>query len=670
MKNKKIIYIIIGLIFSISAIIVAGFFVNSGDESLIIKAINESNTYISQKEFETSTFSNVLQSKLKDSLVYNTNENEYTIVYKNKCFVYKDNKLKKTKPEFAIFDNLESALSSEISGEYVFTKGYNFAFDGGNAFYKISNYNEDDSIISHADKSKTHLLVYTTYDSIINIKQMGYTNDLSLDNFVNKFTSKLAYQSIFLTAGEYKVTDNFDINVSNKSYYAMDSKIFSDDTYLPSGYNNGCLFYVYNNISNIKINGFDLEIKVSEKLADPLLGLCTARNIDGLTLNNCSFYLPEEAHIYGSSGIIDLFTGWKNVTVKNCHLENHATTVGGGGIGIRDIYEQKCENAFFENNYIYCNCRDEIIAIFSGVDTSLGYTDGGNGNIENVVFQNNTIIGDKTNLDYTLTPRVVGITVGYQKSPVKNINFLNNHIEMYSANYFLLYGKANTVNFENNQIKIDSSFKEKLYKLICHNSKADDGENINFNTNIVEFTDGSTLNTIAESGEELTFKSNKLTGQKVYRLFDSKALFENNDINFERIEECVYRNIKLVKNNNINTDFVSVVYEFYNLNISNDIVVDSDNISANTMSCNFMMFNGDEISFNNHSVTFKNFKLITNNVGGAYYYLAYGTKPIKDSAVINFYNCSLSLYENNGHNKVIENNDNGENKVTINFIKD
>lgn len=71
-----------------------------------------------------------------------------------------------------------------------------------------------------------------------------------------------------------------------------------------------------------------------------MLGLLSARDIDGLVLNNCSFYLPKEASIYSSSGMVDLFTGWSNVTIKNCTLENHSSTVAGGGIGIRDIYKK------------------------------------------------------------------------------------------------------------------------------------------------------------------------------------------------------------------------------------------------------------------------------------------------------------------------------------------
>lgn len=75
-----------------------------------------------------------------------------------------------------------------------------------------------------------------------------------------------------------------------------------------------------------------------------------------------------------------------------------------------------------------------------------------------------------------------------------------------------------------------------------------------------------------------------------------------------------------------------------------------------------MMFNGNDIYFNNHSVTFKNFVFQTNKINSKYYYLAYDTSCVKDKGVINFINSHLSLYED--HNYVEKDVDN---KIEINF---
>ncbi|UKI49254.1 MAG: hypothetical protein L6U99_10990 [Clostridium sp.] len=40
------------------------------------------------------------------------------------------------------------------------------------------------------------------------------------------------------------------------------------------------------------------------------------KDVSNVIINNCSFYLPSEASIYGSSGMIDLFTNWHYITIK------------------------------------------------------------------------------------------------------------------------------------------------------------------------------------------------------------------------------------------------------------------------------------------------------------------------------------------------------------------
>lgn len=70
------------------------------------------------------------------------------------------------------------------------------------------------------------------------------------------------------------------------------------------------------------------------------------------------------------------------------------------------------------------------------------------------------------------------------------------------------------------------------------------------------------------------------------------------------ISKAIYHNVKETKNNTITCEKLTIVYEFYNLNITDDINI-SDNIKTNSISANFMMFNGNSVNFNNHKITFK-----------------------------------------------------------------
>lgn len=629
----------------------------STPEKYILSVINETNSYIADKMFEKETFSNILQNKLENSLVYEL-ENKYLIIYDDLQFIYDFKKIKETKDEYLIVNNVNEALNKDI-GTFVLTKGYYNAYDGGNAYYRVLEYNNtNDYNIANDDKTKC--LKYITYNSIINIKQMGYKENEVLDEYVNKFTKELNIKNIFVNKGTYKIISNFNVDVSDKSYYAYEANIYSDDDYNKNGGINGCLFYVFNNIKNIIINGFDLKIHINKKLISPLLGLCSARDIDGLKIYNCSFYLPNEASIYPSSGIIDLFTGWQNVEIKNCHLENHSSTVGGGGLGFRDILKKNCKNAIIENNYIYSNCKDEVIAVFSGGDTTLYPNETGGGSIDNVVFKNNTIEGGKPNDD--IGPRVVGITVGYQLSPVTNVVFIDNDIKMYSANYLLLYGKTNKLTFKNNNVLIDASYQEKLYTLFWHNTHADEAFNIVVESNNFETINNSTIRTVCETDKEFSFINNTCKFNLVVRLFDSLSVYKNNIFIIDTISGCVYHNIKEIKNNKITVKKLNVVFELYNLNLTNDIMITEDELNISSTGANFMMFNGNDIRFNNHKITFKNFKCNIEKVESIYYYLAYDVTPVKDKGVINFINSDLSIYNDKNHNFIARDE---ESKITV-----
>lgn len=626
---------------------------------VINNGIKEANNYLTKYELDNSLFSNILEMKLKNSLVYNIEENEYFIIYNDLYYKLNDNILEQVNDsQYIIVDCINDAFNLD-NGSRVITRGYYEVNDGGNGFYLVNSSNNDNYIISNNDKT----LSFINYDSTINVLQMGYKNTDSLETYINEFNN-LKYNNIFIPEGEYRILDNFDINVSNKGYYGYNALICSDDSYNPIGFNNGCLFNIYNNISNITINGFNVKPIINNKLDNPLLGLLTLKDCSDIVINNCSFYLDKKASMYNSSGMIDLFTNWNNVTIKNCHLENHSSTAAGGGIGVRDIYKKGCNNAVIENNYIYSNCKDEVIAIFSGGDTSLYPNESGGGYIRDVYFRNNTIIGGKPNDD--LGPRVVGLTIGYQISPVYNINFIDNDIEIYSANYLLLYGKADLVTFRGNNVKIDSSYQDDLYVVFCHNSKADEAFNIKVEDNSFSAINNSSIYTLAQANIEFEFINNSVKGDRIVRVFDSISNFKNNNIEFTTIAKCVYHNIRKTDNNTIRVSYINVIYEFYNLNLSSNILIDSDNIIVNEMGANMLMFNGN-ISFNGYSVTFKDFDLKVNNISSAYYYLAYDTSSIKDSLVIDFINCILSLYADSRHNYIAKDTDN---KVIVNFINE
>lgn len=632
------------------------------DVKAIKKKINETNSYLEEQNLNANLFANILQAKLNNSLVYNVADKEYLIEYNDDNYHLSEAGLENDSNNYLFVNTVNDAFDYEV-GTKLFTKGYYSACDGGNGYFELCSYidtiHPDELIISNEEKTLS--LKYISYESAVNLYQLGYkeSDTMTLDSYVNDFTGYLKYLTIFIPENTYKITNNMDGKVSNKVYCGYNAKIYADDSYNPIGFNNGCVFNVYNNVENIQINGFDCEIKINKKLDDPLLGLLSARDVNGLEIANCKFHLPKEGSIYRSTGVIDFFTNWQNVVVRNCYLENFASTVAGGGVGFRDIYKKGCSNALFENNYLYSNCKDEVIAIFSGVDTSLTEDTVGGGSITNVVLKNNHIVGGKPNDE--IGPRVVGLTIGYQVSPVYDISYIDNEIEMWTANYFMLYGKADGVTFKNNNIKIDSSYKKNFYVAFYHNPRSDLGQNIKVEDNNIEFVNDSTAYTISQTAEEFSFINNKITGKEISYVFKSKSVFESNEISFDKISKACYHNVKETKGNNITCKEIGVVFEFYNLNITDDIIL-SDKIKAETIGSYMMLFNGDAIYSNGHIVTFRNFTFDVARVESRWYGLAYGVQALKDKIVINFENADLSIY--NDHNMIYLDD---EGKVTVNY---
>ena len=197
-------------------------FIFNNDVRVVNKRIEQTNNYIKEKNIDDRLFSNILQSKLDNSLIYNIDNNEDLIIYKNSYYIYKNTKLNEINyPNYKIENNVEDALNNEI-GTMILTKGYYKEFDGGNGYFIVEEYLENDNELIISNKEKTKSLKYICFNSTINVYQMGYKNEY-VDTYINHFTEKLKYENIYLPKRYYLVNDNFDIFISNKGYYAYNA---------------------------------------------------------------------------------------------------------------------------------------------------------------------------------------------------------------------------------------------------------------------------------------------------------------------------------------------------------------------------------------------------------------------------------------------------------------
>ena len=120
-------------------------FIFNDDVRVVNKRIEQTNNYIKEKNIDDRLFSNILQSKLDNSLIYNIDNNEDLIIYKNSYYIYKNTKLNEINyPNYKIENNVEDALNNEI-GTMILTKGYYKEFDGGNGYFIVEEYLENDN---------------------------------------------------------------------------------------------------------------------------------------------------------------------------------------------------------------------------------------------------------------------------------------------------------------------------------------------------------------------------------------------------------------------------------------------------------------------------------------------------------------------------------------------
>lgn len=171
----------------------------ASDEIILEEKINETKTYLSNQNLKKNLFGNVLQSKLKNSLVYNINENEYLVEFNESSYKIDSNGFEKISNTFNAVNTVEDAFKEEI-GTKIFTKGYYSANDGGNGYFEVLSYidikNPDELLISNDDKTIT--LKYITYDSVVNVYQLGYNGlNSTLDTYINDFTGYLKYSTIY-----------------------------------------------------------------------------------------------------------------------------------------------------------------------------------------------------------------------------------------------------------------------------------------------------------------------------------------------------------------------------------------------------------------------------------------------------------------------------------------
>ena len=236
---------------------------------------------------------------------------------------------------------------------------------------------------------------------IVNPKQLGAKGDgqeaehekindavLLAADFANKDDS--VFRSIvYLPAGEYKCTDQVQLNVSNVNFVGEGNKsvIFTDNDYRKGiGYYE--FFFTIWGAKDLYMADFLVEAR--EVNGYNYMRQMVFVDCDNVYTYQVNLNIPQESfskdyYVDKQYSSLTYYSGNKNMTLDSCKLELMCSTYRGANLGILDFYSRGEENITIMNCELHSDARDEQVGIFSSrqnKDASF---------IRNVYFVNNTM---------------------------------------------------------------------------------------------------------------------------------------------------------------------------------------------------------------------------------------------------------------------------------------
>lgn len=470
-------------------------------------------------------------------------------------------------------------------GEIIKTNGYYSKNDGGAQEYKISREKKDFSV-----KLDNGLYANPIFeDNTINLLCVGAKADGSTDNstIINKaFNSGV--ENIYFPAGTYlcdyrlEITNGNNINIygdSNKSIITTDSDYIGAS----SPNENFITLWECNDIS-FK----DITIKATEKWTVNYQRQLSVYYSENISIEKCSFIIPETVKENGPNTDreytnLALYTGWKNVSVKDCYFEQLGAVERGCNIIITDIWNAGCENLNIQNNIFYHNAHDEMFSLFGGTGDSS-------------YIRNVSVTDNEFNALYSdeVSGRTMCFTFGYLDSKnVSDVFFQNNAINATTPYSLMTFGNIENCDVSNNDITI------------TNNSYYNNGIGFLGTSGVTVHNNNITINGINKDGMatlasgDLYFKDNDVIINTSMRYVFTEGNITGNTITLNGHVESIAQAPKFMENNHFEINGPSdnfISYVQVNLKYSSTVINNTFNYNYNDTSASF--FTGNAIYVN------------------------------------------------------------------------
>ena len=406
--------------------------------------------------------------------------------------------------------------TSLAAGKIVKTEGYYNKDLGGGAYYDIvstTSLSVDNATCIQLDNglyAELHVI-----NDTVSVNQFGAYGDGEHDD-ANAIQLALnsKYSNIVFESVDYRIKSLLRIKNSNTFLIGNNAKIIYGNDFVWS--DNSCAIYIVGSntrhISNIGIYGITLyEDTIVSERENVMVRIEYAENLDFYNTNIIATNVKENNRKVTN---IDLKEYWKNINIIGCELINLTDGNVGGNIWIR-AGKEGTGNIKMEKNYISKSCHDETIAIF------------GNGEINNVIIQENEFKIDETNVTVKSSPI---INIGNNMNKLTNVKFLNNNLDIKAGSLLFWISNSEDVKINNNSINF---------------------ENISGNPYMRYFKEEESANNVEIANNDIAIK-----GEGILRacIFDSIDNIENNKINV-KFDFCyIFKDCSFIKNNEIIID--------------------------------------------------------------------------------------------------------------------
>lgn len=274
---------------------------------------------------------------------------------------------------------------------------------------------------------------------VINPKQLGAKGDgqeaenyhinasIELAADLAKNDADIFRTIVYLPAGEYKCTDQIQLNASNVNFLGEGNKtvIFTDNDYRKES---GYYEFFFTIWGAVDLYMADFLVEAREVDGYNYMRQMVFVDCDNVYTYRVNLNIPQET--FSKDYFVDkqyssltYYSGNKNMTLDSCKLELMCSTYRGANLGILDFYSRGEENITIMNCELHSDARDEQVGIFSSrqnKDASF---------IRNVYFVNNTMYSYQP-LDKNASGghRNMCFTVTYNDSKnISDIHIKGNH---------------------------------------------------------------------------------------------------------------------------------------------------------------------------------------------------------------------------------------------------